>query len=230
MNTGTFNVKLVSITAPEVRDSLGYKLTPEEFIAYAARVSNPKNQLNTATAPKLLKFLLDNSHYSPFEQVDLGVEIQTSRGISPQIIRHFSFSFQEFSQRYSQAQEAILYPARRQDTENRQNSIDDLPQETKDWFEQQQVEIWDKCSKAYNEAILKNIALEQARFLLPLNTKTTLYMKGNVRDWIFYLKLRKGNGTQKEHSDIANAIIDTIFVPKFPNISKALGWVNEPQE
>lgn len=224
MNTGTFNVKLVSITKPEVRDGLGYVMSPEEFIAYTARVSNPKNQLNTETAPKLIKYLLENSHYSPFEMVDVGVQIDTSRGISPQILRHWSFSFSEFSLRYSQGQEAILYPARRQDTKNRQNSIDDLPQETKDWFIQQQTEVWEKCNKAYNEAILKGIALEQARFLLPLNTKTTLYMKGNVRDWIFYLKLRKENGTQKEHSDIANAIISTIFVPSFPVISSVLGW------
>lgn len=217
-------VKLISITAPEVRDGLGYKLTPEQLIVYIARVSNPANQANMATAPKLIKYLLDNNHLSPFEMVDFTVEIQTSRAISAQALRHWSFSFQEFSQRYATAMSSEKYPARRQDQKNRQNSIDDLPDDVKQWFDSAQDDISALAFSKYKDALDKGIAKEQARFLLPMSTSTTLYMKGCLRDWIFYLKLRSGNGTQKEHADIANAIIKDIFVPNFPEISKALGW------
>jgi thymidylate synthase (FAD) len=216
----TCKVELVSITQPLIT---GVN-SAEELIVYTAKVSNPNNQINVKTAPKLIKYLLDNNHYSPFEQVDLGISIETSRGISPQILRHWSFSFQEFSQRYAEVQEYITYPARRQDTEDRQNSIDDLDQDTKNWFETAQATVWDTCFSLYKEAITKGIAKEQARFLLPLNTKTKIYMKGNLRDWIFYLKLRSGNGTQKEHQEIAQSVISQIFKPKFPIISEALEW------
>jgi thymidylate synthase (FAD) len=216
----TYEVELVSLTQPSIE---GVK-TAEELVAYTARVSNPSNQLNTATAPKLLKYLLDNKHYSPFEQADVGVSITTSRGIAPQILRHWSFSFQEFSQRYAEVQEYIEYPARRQDAKNRQNSIDDLPISVCDWFTDAQYEVWSLAYERYQEALKKGIAKEQARFLLPLNTKTKIYMKGNLRDWIFYLQLRSANGTQLEHQEIARAVIDTIFVPHFPVISEVLGW------
>lgn len=215
-------VKIVSLTLPLVP---GVN-TAEELVAYTARVSNPSNQLNNETAPKLIKYLLDNAHYSPFEQVDLGVEIETSRGISPQILRHWSFSFSEFSQRYSKVVENITYPARRQDLKNRQNSIDDLSEDTKQWFKQAQEDLWELSFNLYQEALDRGIAKEQARFLLPLNTKTTMYMKGNLRDWIFYLKLRSGNGTQLEHKQIVDEIIKDIFVPNFPVISSVLGWTN----
>lgn len=220
----TYEVKLVSLTAPQVQTIKGTTLTPEEFIAYTARVSNPSNQLNTATAPKLLKFLLDNKHYSPFEMVDVGIEISTSRGIAPQILRHWSFSFQEFSQRYAEAQECIIYPARRQDLKNRQASIDDMSEEDKQWFKKAQEDNWLHSYSLYTQALKKGIAKEQARFLLPLGTKTTIFMKGNVRDWIFYLKLRSGNGTQEEHQEIAESVIQDIFVPNFPVISEVMFW------
>lgn len=216
----TCKVWLVSLTKPSI---VGLT-SAEDLITYTARVSNPANQLNLDTSPKLIKYLLDNNHYSPFEQVDMGVEIETSRGIAPQILRHWSFSFQEFSQRYAQVSEYISYPARRQDEKNRQNSIDDLSDVDKTWFEQEQSEIWTACKWSYDEAISRGIAKEQARFLLPLNTATRLYMKGNLRDWIFYLKLRSGNGTQLEHQEIARKIISTCFVPNFPIISEVLGW------
>lgn len=216
----TCTVKLVSITQPMVEGVA----TAEELVAYTARVSNPANQINSETAPKLLKYLLDNKHYSPFEQVDVGVEITTSRGIAPQILRHWSFSFQEFSQRYAEVQEYVSYPARSQDLKNRQNSVDNMSEDTKEWFQDAQQDIWNACFAAYKAAIAKGIAKEQARFLLPLNTKTTIYMKGNLRDWIFYLQLRSGNGTQLEHMQIAKAIISTVFIPRFPVVSEVLGW------
>jgi len=220
----TFDVKLVSITAPQVKDKDGRLMTPEEFIAYTARVSNPNNQQNTFTAPKLIKYLLDNNHLSPFEMVDIGIEIKTSRGIAPQILRHWSFSFQEFSQRYAEPQNFILYPARSQDAKNRQNSIDNMSPQDQQWFLDAQCEVWELAHARYREAIERGVAREQARFLLPLNVETKIYMKGNARDWIFYLKLRSGNGTQREHMDIAQGVVKDIFVPNFPVISEVMGW------
>lgn len=220
MSEKAYNVKLVSLTQPLVE---GIK-TAEELIVYTARVSNPNNQLNIETAPKLIKYLIDNKHYSPLEQADLGIEIETSRGIAPQILRHWSFSFQEFSQRYAEVQEHVVYPARRQDKKNRQNSVDDMADDDKKWFEWAQNAVWNYSYKLYKDALSRSIAKEQARFLLPLNTKTKIYMKGNLRDWIFYLLLRSENGTQREHAEIAQAIIKEIFIPNFPMISEALGW------
>lgn len=216
----TYKVELVSLTESRVE---GVE-NGEDLIAYIARVSNPSNQLNTETAPKLLNYLWTHSHVSPFEMADLCVSIETSRGIAPQILRHWSFSFQEFSQRYAEAQEYISYPARRQDQKNRQNSVDDLDDQTKQFFSEAQQKVWDLSFALYKESLERGIAKEQARFLLPLNTKTKLYMKGNVRSWIHYLLLRSANGTQKEHQEIAEAIIRQIFVPNFPDVSKALGW------
>jgi thymidylate synthase (FAD) len=214
------DVKLVAITRG-VGDLDGRMA--EEIISYVARVSNPANQDNFTTAAKLLKYLADNKHWSPFEHVSFTLEINTSRGIAAQILRHRSFVFQEFSQRYAKATEIVLYPARRQDAKNRQNSIDDLPQEVKDWFEVAQHEVADFSMKKYEEALELGIAKEQARFLLPLATKTKLYMTGPVRSWIHYIELRSGNGTQLEHRQIAEEA-KKIFSKEFPATSEALGW------
>lgn len=214
-------VKLVSITK-----GLGElsELTPEEMMAYVARVSNPSNQLNNETAHKLLGYCIKNAHWSVFEQVSMTVEIETSRAIAAQILRHRSFCFQEHSLRYAKASEIVMYPARRQDDKNRQNSIDDLQQEVKDWFQVAQHEVNDLAMEKYNDAIELGIAKEQARFLLPLSTKTRLFMTGSVRSWVHYLQLRSANGTQLEHREIALAI-QKLFVEQFPATSKALEWV-----
>jgi thymidylate synthase (FAD) len=199
----------------------------ENIISYCARVSSPKNQEKFDTAPKLLKYCIENGHWSIFEMAGMCVEIETSRAIAQQILRHRSFSFQEFSQRYADVNiigSIVNYDARRQDVKNRQNSIDDLPSETKEWFASKTTQLSDLAFKAYNEALDKGIAKECARFLLPLSTTTKLYMNGTVRSWIHYLQLRTGNGTQKEHADIAKEVRDSIFIPAFPNISEALGW------
>lgn len=216
------NVKLIAITKPvaeEIKD-----ITTEELTAYIARVSNPDNQMNTETAPRLLGYCIKNSHWSVFEHASFTVEIKTSRAIAAQILRHRSAVFQEFSQRYAKSTEFEVYPARRQDQKNRQNSIDDLDQEVKEWFEAVQDGINKNAMNYYQQALDKGIAKEQARFLLPLSTATTIYMTNNVRNWIHYIDLRTANGTQKEHKDIAEAI-KTIFCEQFPAIAKAKGWV-----
>jgi thymidylate synthase (FAD) len=218
------SVKLISMTQSEVFVE-GKRLTPEQLIEYTARVSNPAGQEKLNTSFKLLKYLIENNHISPLEMVDFTVEIETSRAIAAQILRHWSFSFQEFSQRYAQASEYVEYEARRQDTKNRQNSIDDMSDEDKLWFTEAQLKVWTTSKDLYDQALEKGIAKEQARFLLPLNTKTRLYMKANIRDWYFYLKLRSGNGTQMEHMDIAQTIIDQIFKVYFPVIASVAGWI-----
>lgn len=197
----------------------------EEIIAYTARVSNPSNQANSETAPRLLAYLLDHSHWSPFEMADFTVEITTSRMISPQILRHWSFSFQEFSQRYAALDESgvVIYAARRQDSKNRQNSIDDLTDEVKKEWEDRQIKNWRSAFEHYQWAIDNQIAKECARAVLPLGAKTVLYMKGSVRDWIHYLTLRTENGTQAEHAWIADKI-KAVFVDLFPSTAAALGW------
>lgn len=214
-------VELVAVTKPVKKEI--QEFTSEEMMAYVARVSNPSNQMNTKTSSKLLGYCIKNSHWSVFEHVNMTVEITTSRAIAAQILRHRSFVFQEFSQRYSEAITNEKVEARRQDTKNRQNSIADMDQEDKDWFEHQQERLWIKAKAEYDEAIRRGIAKEQARFLLPLSTQTTLYMTGNVRNWIHYIELRSENGTQKEHADIAVAIKE-IFKEQFPAISEALEW------
>ncbi len=204
-------VQLVSIT-PKA----------EEVMAYCARVSNPQNQENPEIS-KLLGFCIKNGHWSVFEQANIVMEINTSRAISPQILRHRSFSFQEFSQRYAAASGNVIYEARRQDNKNRQNSVDDLSAETKAWFESSQAEVWHLAFAKYNEALERGIAKECARALLPLNTATRLYMNGTVRSWIHYIELRSGHGTQKEHMDIALEC-RRIFTQELPTVAKALGW------
>lgn len=198
-------------------------MTAEQLIAHAARVSNPANQDNWATADKLLGYLIKNKHWSPFEMVSMTVEITTSRAIAAQILRHRSFSFQEFSQRYAEATEFITYDARRQDNKNRQNSIDDLPDGVKDWFLTEQKRLQKRCLELYNTALEYNVAKEQARFLLPLSTKTKLYMAGSARSWIHYIQLRTEPGTQLEHREIALEIKD-IFKGQFPATAEALEW------
>lgn len=212
-------VKLISLTKP-VAEELSH-FSPEDLIAHAARVSNPQNQLNTETAPKLLRYLIKHSHWSPFELVSATVEITTSRAIAAQILRHRSFTFQEFSQRYSQASTYESYPARRQDLKNKQNSIDDMSEEDKEWFRVAQQDVWDSAHNYYQEALHRGVAKEQARMLLPLNTSTTLYMSGTLRSWLHYLSLRCDKDTQLEHREIAEAIKKELG-QQFPNVFEAM--------
>lgn len=214
-------VELISVTKPVKKEIENF--TPEEILSYVARVSNPSNQMNTQTAPKLLGYCIKHQHWSVFEHVNMTIEITTSRAIAAQILRHRSFVFQEFSQRYAEVTDFEVYDARRQDLKNRQNSIDDMDQDTKEWFEMAQQLIREDAKAMYEEALRRGIAKEQARFLLPLTTQTTIYMTGNVRSWINYIQLRCKNGTQKEHADIAEAI-KLIFKEQFPSVSEALEW------
>lgn len=214
------NVRFISITKPEITIE-GKELSPEGLIAYCARVSSP-NQENPDYA-KLLRFCIRQGHWSVFEMVDMTLEITTTRAIAPQILRHRSFCFQEFSQRYAKAASCEIYEARRQDAKNRQNSLNDLDEATKEWFRSVQREIWEHSFKRYEEALEKGIAKESARAILPLNTVTRLYMKGSVRSWIHYLQVRCDGATQKEHRDIALAARE-IFIQRFPIIAEALEW------
>jgi thymidylate synthase (FAD) len=215
------NVEIISVTKPLKKELENF--SAEEMMAYVARVSNPSNQMNKETSSRLLNYCIKHKHWSVFEHVNMTVEITTSRAIAAQILRHRSFVFQEFSQRYAEAMSNEKAEARRQDNKNRQNSIDDMSVEDKTWFSDQQDRLWSEAKAEYDEAIRRGIAKEQARFLLPLSTQTTLYMTGNVRNWIHYISLRSENGTQKEHADIASAI-QNIFTEQFPAISEALGW------
>lgn len=212
------NVKLVSVT-PDA----------EKLMAYCARVSNPNNQNNENYA-KLLKYCIDHQHWSIFEHGFMTVEINTTRGLAAQILRHRSFTFQEFSQRYADttllAEEIPLFELRRQDTKNRQNSIDDINHEMIVKWNTQIREHFSKAKALYDGMIADGVAKECARFILPLATPTRLYMSGTARSWIHYIQLRSGHGTQKEHMNIANEC-KQIFVEQFPTIGDALGWKNE---
>jgi thymidylate synthase (FAD) len=194
----------------------------EEIIAYCARVSNPVHQDNPELA-RLIAYCIKHGHWSIFEQANMILEIKTSRAISPQILRHRSFSFQEFSQRYAEVDGFIEYSARRQDQKNRQNSVDDLDAETQNWFAQAQQEVWESAYGNYKTALEKGIAKESARTLLPLGTSTRLYMNGTIRSWIHYIQLRSEAGTQLEHRTIAEQCRE-VFVAQLPVIAKALGW------
>jgi thymidylate synthase (FAD) len=211
------SVKLVSITNPVI-DGLQ---SAEELITYCARVSNPSNQLNTETAPKLLKYLIEHKHWSPFEMVSMTFEIKTSRAIAAQILRHRSFSFQEFSQRYSTATELEGIEWRKQGKTNRQVG-DETIALTPDLTEQLN-RVQQDSLLLYSTLIDRGIAKECARMVLPLNTSTTIYMNGTVRSWIHYLDIRCKDDTQKEHRVIADEI-KNIFRQTFPNISEAMGW------
>ena len=214
------SAKLIAITSPRVAGINN----PEQLIAYAARVSAPQNQMSHESAPKLLKYCLKNGHYSVFETASMTVEIKTTRAIGSQILRHRSFTFQEFSQRYAKVDVTIPpAEARLQDTKNRQNSLQTDDIELHNWFSDEQQKLYEKSVELYEKAIEKGVAKESARFVLPLATPTTLYMTGNIRDWIFYIKLRSSNGTQKEHAEVANSI-KNIFKNEFPVISEALEW------
>ena len=214
-------VRLISLSKPSAVTGCS---TAEELIAYAARVSNPGNQNNTLTAPKLIKYLLKNKHFSPFEMVSMTLEIVTTRDIARQILRHRSFSFQEFSQRYADPTTDLgfeIREARLQDLKNRQNS---LPAEDKELAEQwsmKQAKLLLDTRKAYEWAISSGIAKEQARAILPEgNTVSRLYMSGTLRSWIHYCDLRMGNGTQLEHAKVAAACWG-IIEAHFPNIVEA---------
>ncbi|MEI8185099.1 MAG: FAD-dependent thymidylate synthase [Chlorobiaceae bacterium] len=214
-------VRLIAVTVPLIQVE-NKPLSAEGLIAYCARVSSPHQE--TADYEKLLAYCIKHKHWSVFEMVDMSVEIVTSRAISPQILRHKSFQFQEFSQRYAQAQEIERYLPRRQDSKNRQNSLDDLDDATKQWFEDAQEHIAREGLEYYNSALEKGIAKECARVLLPLGTRTKLYMKGSVRSWIHYLEVRTDKSTQKEHQEIAIEI-RKIFMAQFPVTAAALDWL-----
>lgn len=205
------NVTLVHVT-PEA----------EKHIAYCARVSSP-NQENPEFE-KLIKYLIKHKHWSPFEMANVCLEVVTSRGISAQLLRHRSFSFQEFSQRYAEAPSTVTYPARRQDLKNKQNSIDDMSEDDKIWFRNAQEDVAALAHQLYNQALKKGIAKEQARFLLPLNTETKLYINGSIRSWIHYIEVRSDASTQKEHRDIALQA-KAILSKELPTIAKALEWI-----
>jgi thymidylate synthase (FAD) len=215
------NVKLISITKPEINDIK----KAEDLIAYCARVSNPSNQMNFETAPKLLKFLIKYKHWSPLEMVDMTVEIKTSRAIAAQILRHRSFSFQEFSLRYSTTTEYEDIELRLQGDKNRQVGEKLLPVNTKA-YETISHLIGDSISASqhcYETMIENGVAKEIARMVLPLATQTTMYMKGSLRSWIHYIELRTEENTQKEHRIIAEKC-KNIFTKEFPIISEALEW------
>lgn len=210
------HTKVVAVTQPLVRTEDNTRfLDPEEFIVYCARVSNPSNQLNTETASGLLKYCIKHEHWSIFEQASMTVEIQTSRDISAQILRHRTFTFQEFSQRYSVVTELESFDIRKQAEKNRQSSEEllDIDQEQVDKV----IEHLYNGMTLYKELLSKGAARESARKILPLCTQTTLYMTGTIRSWIHYLKLRSKSDTQLEHRDIANSIKDS-FKQFFPLI------------
>lgn len=213
-------VRLISVTSPLIEVD-NQPLSPEGLIAYCARVSSPHQE--TPNYEKLLAYCIRHKHWSVFEMVDMTVEIVTSRAISPQILRHRSFQFQEFSQRYAKAQEIERYRPRRQDSKNRQNSLNDLDNATKEWFDEAQEGIARLTLEAYNKALEKGIAKECARVLLPMATQTKLYMKGSVRSWIHYLEVRTDKSTQQEHQEIALEI-KKIFMAQFPVTAAALSW------
>ena len=210
------SVKLVSVT-PDA----------EQTMAYVARVSNPNNQENPNYA-KLLGYCIKHNHWSVFEQAFMTLEIETTRGLAAQVLRHRSFTYQEFSQRYADSSllaETIPLPElRRQDTKNRQNSIDDIDPFVRQEFQIKMQKYFEEGMKLYKEMLDAEIAKECARFVLPLATPTRMYMSGSVRSWIHYITLRSANGTQKEHMDIAEAC-KKIFVEQFPTCAAALEWV-----
>jgi thymidylate synthase (FAD) len=222
MNTA----KIIAITQPLIvsHKDLANKdvyLTAEEFIAYTARVSNPSNQTNTETAPKLLKYLLNHKHFSPFEMVNVVMDITTTRDISHQIIRHRSFSFQEWSQRYADPTKDLGFvtrEARLQDAKNRQNSIETDDEKLEEWWKVRQQLVSEFAQKDYKAAIDLGIAKEQARAILPEGLTTTrLYMAGTLRSWIHYIDVRAEEGTQKEHRQVALAAQEEIL-KHFPSL------------
>ena len=210
------DVKFVSIT-PDA----------EKMMAYIARVSNHSNQQNENYSG-LLKYCIKHNHWSVFEQSSMTLEIETTRGLAAQILRHRSFTFQEFSQRYADTKlldtEIPVPDLRSQDTKNRQNSNDDIPQEKKEEYQALIARHFEDSMNLYNALLDEGVAKECARFVLPLATPTRLYMTGSCRSWIHYINLRSAHGTQKEHMDVV-AKARSIFVEQFPSVSEALEWV-----
>ena len=200
----------------------------EKTMAYVARVSNPNNQENEKFAG-LLRYCIQHQHWSVFEQAHMTLEIETTRGLAAQILRHRSFTFQEFSQRYADSsliEEKIPVPElRRQDKKNRQNSTDDVDPHLRQHYEIEMQKIFDRLMELYKQMLAAGVAKECARFVLPLATPTRIYMTGSVRSWAHYISLRSGHGTQKEHMDIANAC-KAIFCEQFPVVSEALEWIS----
>ena len=199
----------------------------EKTIGYIARVSNPVNQDNPKVSG-LLNYCIKHQHWSIFEQASMTLQIETTRGIAAQVLRHRSFTYQEFSQRYADssmlAEEIPMFELRRQDTKNRQNSIDDIDEFTKQDIDIKVKKHFEESMKLYKQLLDQGIAKECARFVLPLATPTRIYMTGTVRSWIHYIDLRSAHGTQKEHMDIANGA-KKIFIKQFPTISTALEWI-----
>ena len=210
------DVKFVSIT-PDA----------EKMMAYIARVSNPSNQQNENYSG-LLKYCIKHNHWSVFEQSSMTLEIETTRGLAAQILRHRSFTFQEFSQRYADTKlldtEIPVPDLRSQDLKNRQNSNDDIPQEKKEEYQALIARHFEDSMNLYNSLLESGVAKECARFVLPLATPTRLYMTGSCRSWIHYINLRSAHGTQKEHMDVVEKA-RSIFTEQFPSVSEALGWV-----
>lgn len=196
----------------------------QDIISYCARVSNPKNQENFDTAAKLLKYCIEEKHWSIFDMSTMILEVTTSMPIAKQILRHKSMYFQEFSARYAKTENKEKILPRRQDVKNRQNSIDDLPEDTLQWFEKAQDSVWELSQNLYQEALNKGIAKESSRFLLPQFAQTTMYVHGTVRSFIHYILTRTHESTQKEHREIAEAA-KVIFSEQFPDIAKSLSWV-----
>lgn len=213
-------VKLIGVTAPFAGHN-----SAEDMIVYMARVSNPANQGMNSDPAKLIRYLIKNQHFSPFEMVSVVLEINTTRDIARQILRHRSFSFQEFSQRYADPTKDLgfeLRDARLQDTKNRQNSIETEDKELAAEWKIKQVNLISEAKKTYDWAIENGIAKEQARSVLPEgNTQSRMYMNGTLRSWIHYCQLRMANGTQKEHMEVAKQCWD-ILTERFPNVTKAL--------
>ena len=208
-------VKLITVT-PKAEETMGY----------VARVSNPKNQDNPNVSG-LLKYCIKHGHWSVFEQAHMTVEIETTRGLAAQILRHRSFTYQEFSQRYADssllADEIPLPELRRQDLKNRQNSTDDLDQRKVNHYNRKMQQHFRQGMKLYQNMLKDGVAKECARFVLPLATPTRLYMTGSVRSWVHYIDLRSAHGTQKEHMDLVENV-RKIFIEQFPIVSEALEW------
>ena len=211
------NIKLVSVTPDAV-----------QHMAYVARVSNPKNQDNDQFAG-LLKYCIKHGHWSVFEQAFMTVEINTTRGLAAQILRHRSFTYQEFSQRYADssmlADQIPLPELRRQDEKNRQNSTDDMNPRTVNHYNRKMEQHFKQGMKLYQNMLKDGVAKECARFVLPLATPTRIYMTGSVRSWIHYVDLRSAHGTQKEHMAVAEGV-RSIFSEQFPTVAQALDWVS----
>jgi thymidylate synthase (FAD) len=202
-------------------------ITPdaEELISYMARVSNPSNQSNTETSAKLIKYLIQHQHWSPFEMVNMCVEINTTRAVAAQLLRHRSFSFQEFSQRYADVSNGLGSPVmpalRTQDLTNRQNSKDDLPSDKCEFYHRRISQLFAESEDLYRELVSNGVAKECARDVLPMASPSRLYMNGTIRSWLHYCDLRTSNGTQREHSLIANGVRDLLYT-YLPIVSTAM--------